>query len=78
MAGPDYRAGRLVVVVTWDEGDSDNHIPTLVISPTTRQITVGRRLNQCDLLRTEQELLRLTPLLGCAASATSVAAEFRL
>ena len=28
LAGPDYRCGRLVVVITWDEGTSrDDHIP---------------------------------------------------
>src|SRR3954462_9421623 len=39
LDGPDYRAGRLAIVITWDEGtDTDNHIPTLVISPTTDRV----------------------------------------
>src|SRR3954471_17771568 len=39
LAGADYRAGRLVVIITFDEGSpQDNHIPTVVLSPTTRHV----------------------------------------
>jgi hypothetical protein len=78
LAGPDYRAGRLAVIITWDEGTStDNHIPTLVISPTTRRITTDQAYTHCSTLRTVEELLRL-PLLGCAARAPSMVSAFRL
>jgi hypothetical protein len=78
LAGPDYRAGRLTVIITWDEGNSsDNHIPTLIISPAARHITSGKRYTHCSTLRTVETLLRL-PLLGCAATAPSMAASFRL
>jgi hypothetical protein len=78
MAGPDYRAGRLVVVVTWDEGShKSNHIPTLVISPTTQHLRSGTAWNHCSTLRTTEELLHL-PLLACAASARSMTSAFRL
>ena len=78
MAGPDYRAGRLIILITWDEGSGeDNHIPALVISPTTHHVVVGRPLTQCNLLRTIQDILRVAPL-GCAATATPVTADFHL
>jgi len=78
MAGPDYRAGRLAVLITWDEGDArSNHIPLLAVSPGTRHVTITRPVTQCHLLRTVEELLGLTPL-GCAARATSMAGEFGL
>jgi len=78
LAGPDYRSGRLVVMITWDEGTaSDNHIPTIVISPTTRHVTAEQPLTHCATLRTIQELLRL-PLLGCAATAPAMTSPFRL
>jgi acid phosphatase len=78
MAGPDYRAGHLVVIVTWDEGSKrSNHIPTLVVSPTTRAITSARRFDHCSTLRTTEDILRLPPV-GCARTATSLAADFRL
>jgi phosphatidylinositol-3-phosphatase len=78
LSGPDYRAGRLVVIVTWDEGStSSNHIPTLVISPGTRRLVSGQAFTHCSTLRTVEELLRL-PLLGCAAGASSMRPAFAL
>jgi hypothetical protein len=78
LTGPDYRSGRLTVIITWDEGDnSDNHIPTLIISPTTRHITSAKRYTHCSTLRTVETLLRL-PLLGCATTAPSMVAPFAL
>jgi phosphatidylinositol-3-phosphatase len=78
LAGPDYRAGRLVVIITWDEGSrTDNHIPTLVISPTTAHLAPGAAYTHCSTLRTVEEILRL-PLLGCAGTAASMLAGFGL
>jgi hypothetical protein len=78
MAGPDYRGGRLTVIVTWDEGTAtSNHIPTLVVAPTVRHVSTSRPLTHCSTLRFTEQQLNL-PLLGCAASATSLAAAFAL
>jgi hypothetical protein len=78
LAGPDYRAGRLVVVITWDEGSpSDNHIATLVIAPTANHLSVATPLNHCSMLRLAEETLALPPL-GCAATAASPRAAFAL
>ena len=78
LAGPDYTAGRLVIIITWDEGNStDNHIPTLVISPSTSHVAATRAYTQCSTLRTVEELLAL-PLLGCAADAPSLRPAFNL
>jgi hypothetical protein len=78
LAGRDYQDGRLAIVITWDEGTStDNHIPTVVISPTTDHITTDEAFTHCSILRTIEESLHLT-LLGCAASAPSMASVFRL
>ena len=78
IAGPDYRAGRLVVIITWDEGTrTDNHIPTVVVSPTTDRIVADEPFTHCSTLRTVEELLGL-PLLGCAARATSMVEAFHL
>lgn len=78
LAGEDYRAGRLVVIVTWDEGSArDNHIPTVVISPTTRGVVAGKAYDHCSTLRTAEDLLGLAPV-GCAATATSMVRGFRL
>jgi hypothetical protein len=75
MSGPDYRAGRLVIIVTWDEGSrASNHIPTVVISPTTHGPS-ATAYNHCSTLRTTEEILHL-PLLGCARTAPSMTAGF--
>jgi hypothetical protein len=76
MAGPDYRGGRLTVVVTFDEGTStSNHIAAVVVAPTIRHVRAGQPLTHCSTLRFTEEQLHL-PLLGCAAQATSLGAPF--
>ena len=78
LAGPDYRSGRLIVVITWDEGSgSSNHIPTLVLSPTARGVRVTQAVTHCGLLALEEQVLGL-PLLGCARGASSPAAALGL
>ena len=78
LAGADYRAGRLVVIITWDEGSiTSNHIPTLVLSPTTRGVVTHQPHDHCSTLRTMQEILHLA-LLGCARSARTMTADFTL
>jgi phosphatidylinositol-3-phosphatase len=78
LAGPDYQAGRLVVVITWDEGsDRGNHIPTMVIGPATHAVRVTALVTHCGLLALEERILRL-PLLGCARTASSPAASLGL
>nr|WP_238341957.1 alkaline phosphatase family protein [Actinopolymorpha rutila] len=78
LAGPDYRAGRLAVVITWDEGSSSsNHIPTIVISPHTKQLSSDRAFTHCSLLRTTEEILGVSRL-GCAVDAPSMRSAFGL
>jgi hypothetical protein len=78
MAGPDYTSGTLTILVTWDEGSAtSNHLPTIVISPTTSAITSATPYTHCSTLRTIEDLLGLAPL-GCAATATSLVQPFGL
>ena len=78
LAGPDYRAGRLTVIITWDEGTStSNHIPTVVVSPTVRHVSATSPLTHCSTLRFTEEQLGL-PLSGCAVGATSLGRSFGL
>jgi hypothetical protein len=80
LRGPDYRAGRTALFVTWDEGaggrpgqscrrepDRSCHIVTVVVSPTTRPGTrSGTRFDLYSLLETTQRMLGVRPLLGHA------------
>jgi hypothetical protein len=78
LAGPDFRAGRLLVVITWDEGSAgDDHIPTLVVSRIAAGVRVTEPVTHCGLLAMEERLLGL-PLLGCARTAPSPAASLGL
>ncbi len=78
--GPDYRSGRLAVVIAWDEGAGDGNerssAPLLVLSPA---MSPGKRaaaaMDDYSVLRAIDDVSGLPPL-GQAASATSVLAAF--
>jgi phosphatidylinositol-3-phosphatase len=79
FASSEYRSGTTAVFLTWDENDGGggNQIALLAIAPS---VPKGRRVavtaNHYALLRTTEELLGVTPLLGNAASAPSLRAAF--
>jgi phospholipase C len=76
LAGPNYRAGRTAVFVVWDE---DSPMPNMVISPTTPPGTVsGLAVDHYALLRTTEEMLGVSDLLGRAATAPSMRGPFHL
>ena len=86
-----YTSGTLAVFITWDEGaggtatdcatnttDVGCHVPTLVISPSTKPGTASSTLfNHYSLLATAESLLRV-PALGSAAMASSMVSAFNL
>jgi acid phosphatase len=77
--GPDYRSGRLAIVVTFDEDDSraDNTVLTVVVSPYTSKVVSSRPLSHYSLTRYIAELTNTRPM-GAAATAPSLRADFRL
>lgn len=80
LATPEYRSGTTAIFITWDESFAvTQHIATYVIAPS---VPVGARsatlYTHYSLCRTVEELLGLKPLLGMAASATSMRAGFRI
>jgi hypothetical protein len=80
LASPAYLAGDTVVFVVWDEDDlaSGNHIPFLVVSPSTRPGTQsGGSFDHFALLKTTEQLLGLG-FLGQAADAPSMLSAFNL
>jgi len=80
MAGPDYRAGRLAIVVTFDEDDrtAGNRILTTVIAPRTTHLVVGPGVvGHYSWTRYADELVG-APLLRGAATARSMRAPFHL
>jgi hypothetical protein len=91
LNSPEYTSGSTAVFITWDEGEGGTsnkcatnttdvgcHVATLVISPSTRAGTHSATLfNHYSLLGTAERLLGL-PMLGKAASATTMTAAFHL
>ncbi len=79
FAGPDWKAGRLVVVLTADEDDrnSGNKVLTVVIHPSQKAKVVSSGLTHYSLSLLYSQVSRTTPL-GNAAHAPSMVSAFRL
>jgi acid phosphatase len=75
-AGPDFRAGRLAVVVTFDEDEhaSGNQVLTVVIHPARRGVLVTRRLTHYSLSATPSRQVGAAPLRGAAGTPSFLAA----
>jgi hypothetical protein len=82
LASPDYRSGRLGVIIVWDEGagggNVPSHVPLLVLSASTKAGTrSGQPYDDFSVLRTVTDLTGVAPL-GKAATATSLVGAFAL
>ena len=79
FAGPDWKAGRLAVVLTADEDDREhgNSVLTVVIHPSQVHHVVTTPLTHYSLTRLYGEVAGL-PFLRNAAPAASMAAAFSL
>ncbi|MFL6100734.1 MAG: alkaline phosphatase family protein [Actinomycetales bacterium] len=76
MGSPDFQQGRLLVIVTWDEGSkSSNHIPTVLVGRSISAKKPGTAYSHCSTLRTTEDILGL-PRIGCATTASSFAYGF--
>lgn len=79
LSGPDYRAGHLAVVVTFDEneGSDTGSILTVVIAPTLHARTVSAPLSHLAWARWMTDLTGSAPL-RLAATAPSLGRAFGL
>ena len=83
LASPAYLSGRTIVFLTWDEDDGSaaNHIPLIVVSPSTAAGTrTGTPFSHYSLLKTTEQLLGITTFLGHAGDAgtSSMVTAFNL
>lgn len=81
VGGPDYRAGRTAVLVTWDEGSGGSagescastrsrscHVVTVAVAPSVRPGTrSAARLDPYAVLRGTEQMLGIRRYLGHAA-----------
>ena len=79
MAGPDWRAGRLAVVLTADEDDrtAGNRVLTVVAHPSLSHVVVRTPMTHYSLTRLYAEVTH-APKLGNAVRAPSMARAFGL
>ncbi len=79
LTGRDFRAGRLAVVVTFDEDDrsAGNRVLTVVVAPSLHGLVVRRSLDHHALSRWLSQLSG-RPGLHQSASAASLGAAFGL
>lgn len=76
MAGPDYRSGRLAVVITFDEGTGANqNVPFVVVHRSLSHKIVATRYTHNSLSRLYTDVLGLSPL-GAAATEPGLRAAF--
>jgi phosphatidylinositol-3-phosphatase len=79
MSGPDFKHGRLAIVITADEDDGSqgNTVLTTMVDPSVRGVVAGHRLTHLSLCRLYTQVLGLSPL-RYAAHAPSMAKAFGL
>jgi acid phosphatase len=79
FAGPDWRSGRLAIVLTWDEDNrlQGDRVLTVVVHPSQRHHVVTASLNHYSIARLYAQVARTSPLRD-AAMAPSLARAFGL
>jgi hypothetical protein len=77
MSGPDWRDGRLAIVVVFDEGETTEQVPFVLMAPGLSGKTMTRPASQYALTRLIDQVIGAGPLRQ-AGSAVNVAAQFGL
>lgn len=79
FAGPDWKSGHLVVILTADEDDrlSGNKVMTVVMSPRLHGKVVTTKLTHYSITRL-YEVVAKVPFLGKASTAPSISGAFGL
>jgi phosphatidylinositol-3-phosphatase len=77
MSGPDWRSGHLAIAVVFDEGDTTNHVPFVLIAPGVSGAIVSTPVDHYALTRLIDKIIGAQPLRH-AATAGNLAALFGL
>ncbi len=77
MSGPDWRAGRLAIVVVFDEGETTEQVPFVLMAPGLSGRKISGPANQYSLTRLIDFVIGAPPLrrAGSAANITSILGE---
>jgi hypothetical protein len=77
MSGPDWHYGRLAIVVVFDEGETTEQVPFVIMAPGVSGVVMSRPVDHYALTRLIGEIAGTTALRH-AAGAASVAPLFGL
>jgi phospholipase C len=72
MSGPDWRSGRLAVAVVFDEGETTEQVPFVLMAPGLSGVKISESANQYALTRLIDAVIGAPPLRQ-ADGATNVA-----
>ena len=82
LASAEYRAGKTVIILTWDEANArTSRIPFVVVSPYTAPDTRSTtNFDHYSVLKATEEMLGITTFLGAAGDAgtVSIRSDFNL
>jgi phosphatidylinositol-3-phosphatase len=76
MSGPDWRSGQLAITVVFDEGETTEQVPFVLMSPGLSGVTISEQANQYALTRLIDAVIGAPPLRD-AGTATDVAPLLR-
>lgn len=68
MSGPDWRSGRLAIVVVFDEGDVTEHIPFVLIAPGVSHLVIRGPADHYTLTRLIDQVIGAPPLRRAATA----------
>ena len=71
-SGPDWRAGRLAIVVVFDEGETTEQVPFVLLHPGVSHRVIRQGLNHFALTRLIDEVVGVAPLREAAHGADIV------
>jgi phosphatidylinositol-3-phosphatase len=77
MSGPDWRRQRLAIAVVFDEGETTNQVPLVLIAPGMAAAVIHQPLDHYSLTRLIDTVISAPPLRR-AAGAPNLAQQFRL
>jgi phosphatidylinositol-3-phosphatase len=69
MSGPDWRSGRLAIVVVFDEGETTEQVPFVFMAPGLSGVRISRGANHFALTRLIDKVIGAPPLRQAARAA---------
>jgi hypothetical protein len=72
MSGPDWRSGRLAIVVVFDEGETTEQVPFVLMAPGLSRVKISEPTNHYALTRLIDKIIGAPPLRR-ASSAANIA-----